>query len=340
MPKAMDIVASPENNPLLEQLAGKGKGRVFELSIDEIKLGRGDDCDIVINDESVSRHHATIEKLADGTFSISDNHSKNGVLINKNRIDSSPISHGDMIQMGHFVFRFRIPGASSPNIKPISNWNEPKNEVGLKLGNPENKRRVMVWGGLILFVGVMLWLNNSTPTTPADSKTDETKKSEDFKPSDVPETPKESDNTNISALEDPITKIGKEISELENKEPSVTESEKYFKKGQRDYFNKDYSHAIDNFDSAVSLWKRHPLASYYRGLALHESEVEANKNFEIGMKYFNSLQYSRATYHFRQTVDYLSHSDKLDNGVKRLVEQSERYIDFATRKLKAMELAP
>lgn len=339
MPNAIDIVANQEPNPLLEQLAGKGKGRVFELSIEEIRLGRDEDNDIVIGDESVSRHHATIERQADGTFTITDNQSKNGVILNKNSVISSPLSHGDIIQMGHFVFRFRIPGASSPKIQVTAPELKAPLMPATKGSSSPDKKRLYLYGGLIAFIGVMWAMSNKSSDVSSDSASDKAKKAEEFKPADAPEAPNGSRNAEVGALEDPLTQIDKEISNLENKDNSVKESEIYFKKGQRDYFNKNYHHAIDNFDTSISLWNRHPLANYYRGLAIHESEVQAKSNFEIGLKYFNSLQYSRAIYHFKAAIDYLSHSSK-EGPAKKMIEQSERYIDFSHRKLKAMEIVP
>ena len=46
----------------------------------QIKLGRGFDCDIRINDISVSRSHAII-KLEKGNFYLQDSNSKFGTLL-------------------------------------------------------------------------------------------------------------------------------------------------------------------------------------------------------------------------------------------------------------------
>jgi len=45
------------------------------------KVGRGESCDIVIKDSSLSRFHALIQRLPDGTFSIMDLGSSNGVHV-------------------------------------------------------------------------------------------------------------------------------------------------------------------------------------------------------------------------------------------------------------------
>jgi pSer/pThr/pTyr-binding forkhead associated (FHA) protein len=341
MAKALDINVEQSTNPLLEQVAGKGRGRVFELSIDEINLGRDDNNDIVISDDSVSRHHATIERQSDGSFVIADNDSKNGIIINKNKVMTCRLEHNDIIQLGHFVFRFKAPGGASSGMAVSQSSRRDEKEL---VSNPQNnsgqKKRLIMWGGLLIFIAIMWMLNNSSTEPSKEGPVEEAKSEEKFKPTAMPEL-KDNVKTSMSVdLEDPLTRIDKQISDLENKDSAIKESEIYFKKGQRDFFNKNYRNAIDNFNAAISLWNRHPLATYYRGLALHDSEVEAEKNFNIAIKYYNSLQYQRAVYHFRLVIDFLSYSNTENGPARQLVEQSKKYIDFSQRKLKAMELVP
>jgi pSer/pThr/pTyr-binding forkhead associated (FHA) protein len=342
MAKAIDIMSQPSVNPLLEQLAGKDKGRVFELSIEEINLGREEDNDIVLGDESVSRLHAKIERNADGVFVINDNQSKNGVFVNKVRVDSSPLRHGDIIQMGHFVFRFRVPKLNSIDVH--DEYKEDGLNEGMsvkpKVENSAKRKRLIIWGTAIVVMGGAWYLslqdgNNTKDETKQESKTDDK-----FQPSALPEYSEKANSLSSKGLEDPLNRTEKEISNLENQDNSVKEAELSFRKGQRDYFNKNYHHAIDNFDTAISLYAKHPLASYYKGLAIHDAEVEAQKNKEIGLKYFNSLQYSRAIYHFKMAIDNLSHVTPDNIAGKKMISECEKYIDFAQRKLKAVETTP
>jgi tetratricopeptide (TPR) repeat protein len=223
----------------------------------------------------------------------------------------------------------------------------PASKPGLSLGagsdlkgNPGNRKRLYLWVGVLVVIG-MLWAvtNQDASKTESKKKADKTEE-EKFKPSEVPEFEESMKSAVNPGLEDPITKTEKEVTTLENKETSAKEAEVYFRKGQRDYFNKNYHHAIDNFDAALSLWNKHPLAGYYKGLAIHDSEVEADKNREIGLKYFNSLQYNRAIYHFKAAIDYLSHVKSENASAKRMIQECERYMELSRRKLKAMELVP
>jgi len=48
---------------------------------DEVRIGRGHDCQIRITDISVSRMHAFIKKTANGDYVVEDNQSKFGTLV-------------------------------------------------------------------------------------------------------------------------------------------------------------------------------------------------------------------------------------------------------------------
>ena len=63
-----------------------------------INIGRQSDNDIVINDKSVSRHHAKITHTDAGTYEIEDLNSKNGVYVNGRKIRGKKELHpGDRI---------------------------------------------------------------------------------------------------------------------------------------------------------------------------------------------------------------------------------------------------
>ncbi|MSP18119.1 MAG: FHA domain-containing protein [Bdellovibrionales bacterium] len=340
MPNPLDIRATSDAAPLLEQIAGAGRGRVFELTIDKVSLGREDSNDIIISDESVSRVHAKIERNSQGTFFISDNNSKNGVIVNGLKTEHVSLNHADIIQLGHFVFRFRIPGQSSSQIKiPIGGHLDlvMENSTGLK---PEgNRKRLYLWLGLIAFIAIAIIINNQDSSPPAEIDTLENSQQEKFKPSPIPNLETES-AIGIIGLEDPLAETENDLKKKEGTENSLKEAEISFRKGQRDYFNKNYHHAIDNFEAALSISNRHPLAGYYKGLAIHDSEVEAEKNRDMGLKYYNSLQYSRAIYHFKNAIEFLAHTTADNKTANKIIQECERYIGFSNRKQQAAEVVP
>ncbi len=84
---------------------GDHPGREYRLGPKTVLIGREDQCDITINDSSVSRKHASVERK-DGRFILQDLKSTNGTLINGESIDVYVLSHGDKIRIGRTVFQF------------------------------------------------------------------------------------------------------------------------------------------------------------------------------------------------------------------------------------------
>jgi hypothetical protein len=91
------------DGPALAVRAGGGlEGEVFPLDRDRITIGRAPDSDIFLNDVTVSRHHAVIERGADGPH-LRDLGSLNGTYVNRRRIESDePLEDGDELQVGKF----------------------------------------------------------------------------------------------------------------------------------------------------------------------------------------------------------------------------------------------
>lgn len=81
------------------------QNQIFPILENKIKIGRGDDADLVLPNVSVSRIHAIIEKQGD-EYWIKDNDSQNGFRINKQNLKEHRLSSGDEIQIGAFTLVF------------------------------------------------------------------------------------------------------------------------------------------------------------------------------------------------------------------------------------------
>jgi adenylate cyclase len=73
--------------------------QVFIVGDRAVTLGRAADCDIVINQESVSRRHARFSRSGDG-WKVTDLGSKNGVRVNTFKVDEQRLRDGDRIDLG------------------------------------------------------------------------------------------------------------------------------------------------------------------------------------------------------------------------------------------------
>jgi two-component system, cell cycle response regulator len=88
---------------------GPDMGRRWTLGADEIVLGRGSDCDILIDRDSVSRRHARVYRV-DDQWSVEDLGSTNGSYINDMPIQRAPLRDGDFVKIGSAIFKFLSGG--------------------------------------------------------------------------------------------------------------------------------------------------------------------------------------------------------------------------------------
>jgi len=71
-------------------------------------IGRSRECNIFLEDLTVSRHHATIEENSSGGYEIVDNKSATGTLVNGRPVSRHKLQEGDVIQVGNTRFTFNF----------------------------------------------------------------------------------------------------------------------------------------------------------------------------------------------------------------------------------------
>ena len=85
---------------------GPNAGKTYNIK-SSIRVGRSSDCDIVLNDSAVSRHHAEFRASGNGVV-VTDTQSRNGVRVNDQRVrGSQSLRAGDRIKIGSAVFVVR-----------------------------------------------------------------------------------------------------------------------------------------------------------------------------------------------------------------------------------------
>ena len=85
-----------------------GGGRAGEHFVPEGELttiGRSPDCDIFLDDVTVSRKHAALVRK-NGDLFIEDQGSLNGTFLNRKRIESALLENGDELQIGKYKLTF------------------------------------------------------------------------------------------------------------------------------------------------------------------------------------------------------------------------------------------
>ena len=84
---------------------GANKGSRYLISEERTSIGRSPESEIVLDDVTVSRSHAVIERNG-STFALNDLGSLNGTYINNRSLKTSSLTSGDEIQIGKFHLIF------------------------------------------------------------------------------------------------------------------------------------------------------------------------------------------------------------------------------------------
>jgi len=88
---------------------GPNAGSTFLLENERTTTGRRPDSDVFLDDVTVSRNHATIERRGDSFF-VQDDGSLNGTYVNGERVEETKLASGDEIQIGMFKLVFFAAG--------------------------------------------------------------------------------------------------------------------------------------------------------------------------------------------------------------------------------------
>lgn len=88
----------------------------FSLDKDEMRVGRATDCEIVVDNLGVSRHHCSIVKDGDN-WAVVDKGSNNGTFVGGQRVTKHVLKNGDRVVMGKHSLLFDAHGFADPNDK-------------------------------------------------------------------------------------------------------------------------------------------------------------------------------------------------------------------------------
>jgi pSer/pThr/pTyr-binding forkhead associated (FHA) protein len=143
----------------LEHRSGRFQGQKLALNRVVISIGREEDNDIWLDDETSSRYHAELV-WDNGQVYITDCNSMNGVLLNGRRIRGTlVVKNGDLVEIGSHRFKFEIaerPTSPAEQDDPLMHHVR-RLSVSPETGFPDTGRR---------HAG-----NYASPTKPMDQET-------------------------------------------------------------------------------------------------------------------------------------------------------------------------
>jgi adenylate cyclase len=129
---ALDLIQSmiipPGAEPLESALSDPylvikdcSEGRPFPLTASKLwKMGRSEQCSIVIHDTTISRTHAMIQCTDSDEYYLIDMGSRNGTFVNERRV-STPVllRNGDLISLGQTAVLFWNPNQIARGATPL-----------------------------------------------------------------------------------------------------------------------------------------------------------------------------------------------------------------------------
>lgn len=87
---------------LLFAPTGPTAGARYLLDEESVTVGRAPEADIVLDDVTVSRHHARFEVNGQGGYRLVDLRSTNGTYLNGTETDGADLVEGDVVQIGKY----------------------------------------------------------------------------------------------------------------------------------------------------------------------------------------------------------------------------------------------
>jgi pSer/pThr/pTyr-binding forkhead associated (FHA) protein len=106
VPPDAAVAAAPGSVDALVVVRGPVLGETYELSGEVTRVGRQSGNDIVLDDVTVSRHHALFMSTASGRVTVRDLNSLNGTYVNGSRVEEVALRTYDEVQIGKFKLKF------------------------------------------------------------------------------------------------------------------------------------------------------------------------------------------------------------------------------------------
>lgn len=165
-----EVPVQREDVPLnrLVLIDGPTPGAQYPLFKPSLLIGRGEECDIPLNDSSVSRVHAELRRLSSGDYEITDRGSSNGIRINGvQQAEPVTLRGGDMMEFGDVVIRYVAAG--DPNWYPETLGSQRPSATPVVPVGWSSRRRI-AWGAAgaiaVCGLGALIWNSQSAPPPP------------------------------------------------------------------------------------------------------------------------------------------------------------------------------
>lgn len=249
-------------------LTGQTKGEAFVLTGKRVVMGRSDKADIRVLDIKSSREHAEITRVKDDWI-LTDLGSQNGIMVNDQKISQIKLKEGDRIVIGQTVYKFAKVEVKEPKKKIEKNENDSE-EVD---DQPEGGKKTSALLSLIIVVAIGVMVVSESPSENLGTKVKE--KSE------------------IKDVSDEYLRLIQARKQSEDKNQKI-KLNTIFQRGLREYREKNYFRAINEFNLALILNPNDPLADFYLRKTKEDLDKVIAEHFIKGTRDEEGLHYQSA----------------------------------------------
>jgi pSer/pThr/pTyr-binding forkhead associated (FHA) protein len=142
---------------VLRGVSGVTFGKLFPVH-GSMRVGRSSDCDICIQSDEISRHHARLQLVPDGVM-VEDTASANGTYVNDQRVTAPTLlKPGGELRMDVVRFLLVAPGRETENLDPALATRPLQQAAPLKTTRPAWFSAVAISAGLLLVAIVIIGL--------------------------------------------------------------------------------------------------------------------------------------------------------------------------------------
>jgi hypothetical protein len=317
----------------LKVVHGPDYGSTFVLTSTRATVGRGEDNDVMIADLKASRKHAEFVLTQQG-WGVRDLGSANGILHNGKATRQAMLKAGDSVAVGETLFEFApadlaTRALAAPPRTPVQHRSQQQaleqqlhkarapaahghaprpGAPGGGKGKSKGANPVLLLGALAL-VGFFL-------LTP-----------------DKPKTAGSAGGSRPAAVGIPGLDTGAPVP---GSEGILRTADMFFRAGFREYRERNYLRARQQFESALQIAPGHPLATLYLQNANHQIDEEVKFHLDAGKKCLVAGKLKEARGHF-ESVQRLLFRDQANPAYTEAGEQLDRVL----RQLKGLpELLP
>lgn len=292
---------------MLKVKDGPDAGAAFQLLPPHVTLGRGADCNVILNDPRVSRMAATIdfsmEHIILKELSIRQVMQVNGVATTE-----ASIKDGDVIQIGDSVLEFHVEALqlAPPRAMAAAQMQGRALDMGAVPGagaRPRQNRRPASGGSnnMKLIIGVLVILlvaGLMMPDSPIKGTKDHGPRSKEDIEKDIKDSEKQHDDL-----------LQKRVFKSDVEKTRFEEAQRHFNEGFRDYQKGQWGRAMRSFETARTIDPQHQLAvRYYKLAEKARDQMIADLVLE-GRRYREKSMWARCSAQFEKVLDMIPNRD-------------------------------